>query len=118
MACARHVTHCKSGIISTQVPPGGLGRTVLNASDSNKPKRLSEPSESKGANDTPPRIWRGLPIKTPHFAAADFEAGENSISNSTKPPGAKHQDHVDYRSILEALSHYGIPGWSSHIRDK
>jgi hypothetical protein len=118
MARARHVTHCKSPIISTQVPPGGLGRRVLKASDSNKPEQLREPSENKGANDTPPRIWRDLPIKTPHFAAADFEADENSISISTKVPGAKHQDHVDYRGMLEALRHYGIPGWSSHIRDK
>jgi hypothetical protein len=69
---------------------------------------------------SPPRMWRGLTISTPYFAAVDFESKESPtgsnfqvMSNPSKPQG-----DVSSGNIFDALRYYRIPGWSSNIRDK
>jgi hypothetical protein len=70
------------------------------------------------------RPWRGLLIRTPYFAAADFDSNKTSkLAKLGTVPKSTYWDDMkrngeNPHAMLEALRYYGVPGWSSKLSEK
>lgn len=71
--------------------------------------RRTKPPEYAGVispkGETPVRIWRGLEIRTPFFAAIDFELAPGE-KRPLWAPNVEFDKRPGARELLDALSYY------------